>query len=76
MVAHKFRTKAYNRHVSAKTLISVAEFDRLIEPGEVRYELDEGDLIEMPRRRYEPHNAHRKALRPSVAGLLGDKSGR
>ncbi|MDP8989012.1 MAG: Uma2 family endonuclease, partial [Acidobacteriota bacterium] len=37
--------------MSTKTLISVAEFDRLIEPDELRYELDEGELIEMTRRR-------------------------
>jgi Uma2 family endonuclease len=37
--------------VSAKTLISVAEFDRLVEPDELRYELDEGELIEMTRPR-------------------------
>ena len=42
--------------MSAKTLISVAEFDRLAEPDELRYELDEGELIEMPKPRYEPHN--------------------
>lgn len=41
--------------MSAKTLISVAEFDRLIEPDELRYELDEGELIEMTKPRY-PHN--------------------
>ena len=37
--------------MSTKTLISVAEFDRLIEPDELRYELDEGELIEMTRPR-------------------------
>jgi len=33
--------------VSTRTLISVADFDRLLEPDELRYELDEGELIEM-----------------------------
>jgi len=37
--------------VSTKTLISVAEFDRLVEPDELRYELDDGELIEMTRPR-------------------------
>ena len=37
--------------MSTKTLISVAEFDRLVEPDELRYELDEGELIEMTRPR-------------------------
>ncbi len=37
--------------MSTKTLISVAEFDRLIEPDDLRYELDEGELIEMTRPR-------------------------
>ncbi len=44
----------------AKTVIpavmSVEEFDRLTEPDELRYELDEGELISMTRPRYEPHN--------------------
>jgi Uma2 family endonuclease len=42
--------------VSTRTLISVADFDRLLEPDELRYELDEGELIEMVRPRYNPHN--------------------
>jgi Uma2 family endonuclease len=42
--------------VSAKTLISIAEFDRLEPPDELRYELDEGELIEMVKPRYQPHN--------------------
>ena len=41
--------------MSTKTLISVAEFDRLIEPDQLRYELDEGELIEMTKPRYA-HN--------------------
>jgi Uma2 family endonuclease len=41
--------------VSTKTLISIAEFDRLEPPDELRYELDEGALIEMTRPRYA-HN--------------------
>jgi Uma2 family endonuclease len=42
--------------MGAKTQISVAEFDRLEQPDELRYELDEGELIEMTKPRYEPHN--------------------
>ena len=37
--------------MSTKTLISVAEFDRRVEPDELRYELDEGELIEITRPR-------------------------
>jgi len=37
-------------------MISVADFDRLIEPDELRYELDEGELIEIVRPRYDPYN--------------------
>ena len=36
--------------------MTVEEFDRLQEPEELRYELDEGELIEMTRQRYNPHN--------------------
>jgi Uma2 family endonuclease len=42
--------------VSTRTLISIAEFDRLEPPDELRYELDEGELLEMVKPRYEPHN--------------------
>ncbi len=42
--------------MGTKTQISVAEFDRLEQPDELRYELDEGELIEMTKPRYEPHN--------------------
>jgi Uma2 family endonuclease len=42
--------------MGAKTVIPVEEFDRLTEPDELRYELDEGELIAMTRPRYEPHN--------------------
>jgi Uma2 family endonuclease len=42
--------------VSTRTLISVAEFDRLEPPDELRYELDEGELLEMVKPRYQPHN--------------------
>ena len=42
--------------MGAKTQISVAEFDRLEQPDELRYELDQGELIEMTKPRYEPHN--------------------
>lgn len=42
--------------MSTKTLMSAEEFDRLEEPDELRYELDEGELIEMTKPRYDPHN--------------------
>jgi len=42
--------------VGTKTLLTVEEFDRLQEPEELRYELDEGELIEMTKPRYNPHN--------------------
>jgi Uma2 family endonuclease len=42
--------------MSAKTMPTVEEFDRLEEPDELRYELDEGALIEMTKPRYDPHN--------------------
>ena len=41
--------------MSTKTLISVTEFDRLEPPDELRYELDEGELLAMTRPRYA-HN--------------------
>jgi Uma2 family endonuclease len=37
--------------MDAKTLMSVAEFDRLLEPDELSYELDEGELVVMPKPR-------------------------
>ena len=42
--------------MSTKTLISIAEFDRLEPLDELRYKLDEGELIEMVKPRYQPHN--------------------
>lgn len=42
--------------MSTKTVISVEEFDRLTEPDGLRYELDNGELIEMTKPRYDPHN--------------------
>ena len=36
--------------------MTVEEFDRLQEPEELRYELDEGELIEMTKPKYNPHN--------------------
>jgi Uma2 family endonuclease len=42
--------------MSAKTLISTEEFDRLEVPDELRYELDEGELVAMTKPRYNPHN--------------------
>lgn len=44
--------------MSTKTLISVSEFDRLIEPDDLRYELDEGELIEMTR----PRIGHKRVV--------------
>jgi Uma2 family endonuclease len=48
--------------VSTKTLISVAEFDRLDVPEGFRCELDEGELIEMTKPRYYPHNRIVRAI--------------
>ena len=42
--------------MNAKTMMTVEEFDRLMEPDELDYELDEGELVEMTKPRYEPHN--------------------
>jgi Uma2 family endonuclease len=42
--------------MSAQTLISTAEFDRLEVPDELRYELDEGELVETIKPHYRPHN--------------------
>jgi len=52
--------------VSTKTLISVAEFDRLVEPDELRYELDEGELIEMTK----PHVGHNRVVMKMTRALL------
>ncbi len=57
--------------MSTKTLISVAEFDRLIEPAELRYELDEGELIEMTKPRYA-HNRIVMRLTRSILLFLAD----
>jgi Uma2 family endonuclease len=54
--------------MGSKTMIPVEEFDRLTEPDEVRYELDHGELIEMTRPRYEPHN---RIVMTIARGLLG-----
>src|SRR4051794_32626591 len=56
--------------VSAKTLISVAEFDRLEPPDELRYELDEGELIEMVKPRYRPHNRIVRAIDRALLAYL------
>lgn len=42
--------------MAAKPLMTAAEFDLLDAPDEVRYELDEGTLVEIARPRYFPHN--------------------
>ncbi len=60
----------YNRLVSTRTLISVAAFDRLLEPDELRYELDEGELIEMVRPRYDPHNRIVMALTRALLAYI------
>jgi Uma2 family endonuclease len=56
--------------VSTRTLISVADFDRLLEPDELRYELDEGELIEMVRPRYDPHNRIVRAIDRALLAYL------
>ena len=48
--------------MATKTLLSVEEFDRLEVPEELRYELDEGELIEMTKPRYHPHNRIVRAI--------------
>jgi hypothetical protein len=60
--------------VSTKTLISVAEFDRLVEPDELRYELDEGELIEMTR----PRVGHNRVVMeddPTFLAIFAEESG-
>lgn len=52
--------------MSTKTLISVAEFDRLVEPDDLRYELDEGELIEMTR----PRVGHNRVVMKLTRVLL------
>ncbi len=52
--------------MSTKTLISVAEFDRLVEPDDLRYELDEGELIEMTR----PRVGHNRVVMKMTRVLL------
>ena len=62
--------------MGAKTQISVAEFDRLEQPDELRYELDEGELIEMTKPRYEPHNRIVRAIdRALLAYVAGNPIG-
>jgi Uma2 family endonuclease len=53
--------------MGAKTLLSVEQFDRLLEPDELRYELDEGELIEMTR----PRVAHNRIVLNLTRVLLG-----
>ena len=52
--------------MGAKTLLSVEEFDRLHEPDEFRYELDEGELIEITR----PRVAHNRIVLALTRVLL------
>jgi Uma2 family endonuclease len=56
--------------MGAKTQISVAEFDRLEQPDELRYEFDEGELIEMTKPRYEPHNRIVRAIDRALLAYL------
>jgi Uma2 family endonuclease len=56
--------------VSTRTLISVAEFDRLEPPDELRYELDEGELLEMVKPRYNPHNRIARAIDRALLAYL------
>ncbi len=52
--------------MSTKTLISVAEFERLEEHDDVRYELDEGELLEMTK----PHVGHNRVVMKMTRALL------
>lgn len=61
--------------MSTKTLISVAEFDRLIEPDDLRYELDEGELIEMTRPRVGHNRVVMKMTQVFVQYLLTNPVG-
>lgn len=54
----------------AKTLLTVEEFDRLQEPAELRYELDEGELIEMTKPKYNPHNRIVRAIDRALLAYL------
>jgi len=56
--------------VSTRTLISVAEFDRLEPPDELRYELDEGELLEMVKPRYKPNNRIARAIDRALLAYL------
>ncbi len=53
--------------MGAKTPLSVEQFDRLLEPDELRYELDEGELIEMTR----PRVTHNRIVLKLTRVLLG-----
>ncbi|HTL31360.1 MAG TPA: Uma2 family endonuclease [Tepidisphaeraceae bacterium] len=57
--------------MSTKTLISIAEFDRLEPPVELRYELDEGELLEMVKPRYQPHNRIVMKITGALLAYLG-----
>ena len=61
--------------MSTKTLISVAEFDRLIEPDDLRYELDEGELIEMTRPRVGHNRVVMKMTQVFIQYLLKNPVG-
>jgi Uma2 family endonuclease len=52
--------------VSTKTLISVAEFDRLEERDDLRYELDGGELIEITK----PHVGHNRVVMKLTRAFL------
>jgi Uma2 family endonuclease len=60
--------------MSAKTLISVAEFDRL-EEEEFRYELDEGELITMTRPNTDHGRVERRLLMVLQTHLENSGSG-
>lgn len=60
--------------MGAKTLLSVEEFDRLHEPDELRYELDEGELIELTRPRVV-HNRIVLALTRVLLSYLENNPG-
>ena len=40
--------------MASKLMIPMAEFDELVEPDELRYELDEGELIVMTQQKSLP----------------------
>src|SRR5689334_19093268 len=52
----------YNRHMRARTLLSAEEFDNYPFEEDKRYELDDGELIEMTRPAYKHNRVLQKLL--------------